>query len=58
VRGSCPIIALSLAELLARLLAARGKHWYWLEDDWNGHGDAYAARSVEGEGLAMGEDDA
>jgi hypothetical protein len=57
VRGSCPIIALSLAELLSRLLAARGKHWYWLEDDWHGHGDAYAARPVEGEGLAMGEDD-
>ncbi|MFL6073974.1 MAG: hypothetical protein ACJ73S_11320 [Mycobacteriales bacterium] len=39
--GSCPVIALTFTELLARLLAAQGDHWYWLEPDFVGLGDAY-----------------
>jgi antitoxin YokJ len=41
IAGSCPIVALSFAELVRRLLASRGGHWYWLAEGWVGHGDAY-----------------
>lgn len=40
--GSCPIIATSFSNLLERLYAAQGKYWYWLEDTFEGLGDAYA----------------
>jgi hypothetical protein len=47
VPGSCPVIALSLRELLRRLLDARGNYWYWLRDDWQAYGDAYAVDLAE-----------
>jgi len=40
VAGSCPLVALSFAELLERLVEGRGERWYWLRDD-PGYGDAY-----------------
>jgi hypothetical protein len=43
VPGSAAIIALSFTDLLERLLAARGGHWYWLEPDFVSLGDAYDA---------------
>jgi antitoxin YokJ len=41
VPGSCAVIALSFTDLLERLLAAHGGHWYWLEPDFAPLGDAY-----------------
>lgn len=43
VPGSSAVIALSFTDLLERLLAARGGHWYWLEPDFVSLGDAYDA---------------
>jgi hypothetical protein len=39
--GSCAVVALSFTDLLERLLAARGGHWYWLEPGFASLGDAY-----------------
>lgn len=41
VRGSCPVIARSFSELINRLLANNGQHWYWLQDNFESLGDAY-----------------
>ena len=41
VAGSCPIIATSFTDLLERLVANQGRHWYWLEPDFRSLGDAY-----------------
>jgi antitoxin YokJ len=41
IAGSCAIVALSFTELLRRLLAANGGYWYWLDESFEGHGDAY-----------------
>ncbi|WP_129692043.1 SMI1/KNR4 family protein [Gottfriedia acidiceleris] len=41
VAGSCPIIANSFTELLERLVIDKGKHWYWLRDEFASLGDAY-----------------
>lgn len=41
VPGSCAIVARSFTDLLERLLDAQGGHWYWLEPDFEGLGDAY-----------------
>ena len=39
--GHCAVVALSFTDLLERLLAARGGHWYWLEPGFVSLGDAY-----------------
>ncbi len=41
IAGSCPIIATSFTDLLARLLDNKGQHWYWLHSDFESLGDAY-----------------
>ena len=41
VAGSDPVIALSFTDLVERLVAAQGGHWYWLEPEFSGLGDAY-----------------
>jgi hypothetical protein len=41
VAGSCPIVAMRFTDLFARLLAAEGGRWYWLEDGFRSLGDAY-----------------
>jgi hypothetical protein len=41
VAGSCAVVALSFTELVERLVASAGGHWYWLEPDWQPIGDAY-----------------
>ena len=41
IPDSCAVIALSFSDLLERLLAACGGHWYWLEPDFVSLGDAY-----------------
>jgi antitoxin YokJ len=45
VAGSCPIVALSLTELLSRLIESRGGYWYWLRREFAGYGDAYGTRA-------------
>lgn len=37
--GDSPVIAKSFTELLVRLWT--GKDWYWTEDEFSSHGDAY-----------------
>lgn len=44
VAGSCPIVAMSLTELLRRLLDAKGGRWPWL-DGPSEYGDAYMPRT-------------
>jgi antitoxin YokJ len=39
--GSEAIIATSFTDLLERILANQGRHWYWLEPDFVSLGDAY-----------------
>lgn len=41
VRGSCPIIATSLTDLLRRMLDNRGGYPYWLSPTFSALGDAY-----------------
>jgi antitoxin YokJ len=41
LRGSTPIIAVSFADLLERLIANGGGYPYWLRPDWQSLGDAY-----------------
>lgn len=41
IAGSSAIVALSFTELLTKLVAGEGGHWYWLADPRNVHGDAY-----------------
>ena len=41
IAGSCRVVALSFTELVRRLYAASGKHWYWLSEGAPDHGDAY-----------------
>jgi hypothetical protein len=41
VAGSCPIIANTFTDLLERLVINKGKHWYWLQDEFASLGDAY-----------------
>jgi hypothetical protein len=44
VAGSSPVVARSFTELVRRLLAGDGGHWYWLEPGWSPLGDAYDGR--------------
>ena len=39
--GSSPVIAVSFADLLERLLRSRGGYWYWLDAHFSDLGDAY-----------------
>lgn len=39
--GDCPIVARSFNELLEHLLSNAGRYWYWLDDGFEGYGDAY-----------------
>lgn len=39
--GSSQIIARSFTELLVKLFAGAGNHWYWLQQDFYSIGDAY-----------------
>jgi hypothetical protein len=41
VAGSCAVVAVSFTDLLVRLLAAEGGHWYWAEPGFVSLGDAY-----------------
>jgi hypothetical protein len=41
VAGSSPVVATSFTDLVRRLLAGGGAHWYWLEPGWVSLGDAY-----------------
>jgi antitoxin YokJ len=41
VPGECPVIAMSFLELFESLLRSRGAYWYWLQNDFQGKGDAY-----------------
>jgi len=42
VAGSCPIIAVSLIDLIQRLFRSSGAYWYWLDDQkFESIGDAY-----------------
>ena len=41
VAGSCPVIATSFSDLVERLLANAGDHWYWLNEGFISLGDAY-----------------
>ncbi|EPZ37121.1 MULTISPECIES: SMI1/KNR4 family protein [Bacillales] len=41
VVGECSIIATSFTDLLERLIENRGRHWYWLQEDFIPLGDAY-----------------
>lgn len=41
VAGSQQVIALSFTDLIERLITAQGGHWYWLEPEFSGLGDAY-----------------
>jgi hypothetical protein len=50
IAGSCPIIALSVRELLERLLGSEGCEWYWTDPDFVSYGDAYGQAGQEGSG--------
>ena len=39
--GGCPVIARSFTELLTRLYADGGDHWYWFREGFESLGDAY-----------------
>lgn len=39
--GETPIIAASFTELIVRLYENSGSYWFWLRNDFVGHGDAY-----------------
>ena len=39
--GYCAIVAVSFTDLLSRLLANQGSHWYWLQPRFKRLGDAY-----------------
>jgi hypothetical protein len=41
VAGSSAVVATSFTDLVRRLLAGDGGHWYWLEPGWESLGDAY-----------------
>jgi antitoxin YokJ len=41
LRGDTPIIAMCFTELLERLFADSGEHWYWARKDFQAYGDAY-----------------
>jgi hypothetical protein len=41
VVGECAVIATSFTDLLERLIANNGQHWYWLTEDFTSLGDAY-----------------
>jgi antitoxin YokJ len=41
VRGSCPIIAKSFAELLGDLVNSKGEYYFWLLENFKSFGDAY-----------------
>jgi hypothetical protein len=41
VAGSSAVVATSFTDLVRRLLAGGGGHWYWLEPGWVSLGDAY-----------------
>ena len=41
VAGSSAVVATSFSDLVSRLLAGDGGHWYWLEPEWVSLGDAY-----------------
>lgn len=46
VAGSSPIIAMSFAGLLARMIENAGRYWYWLQEDFVSIGDAYDGAEV------------
>jgi antitoxin YokJ len=39
--GSSAVVARTFTELFERLLAAEGRHWYWLSPEFVSFGDAY-----------------
>jgi hypothetical protein len=41
LQGDSPIVALSFAELLTRLIDNNGQEWYWQREDFVPFGDAY-----------------
>lgn len=43
VAGSCAVVATSFTDLLSRLVANQGEHWYWCRPDFVSLGDAYDA---------------
>ena len=45
--GECPIIARTFTELLENLVCNKGKHWYWLRDEFIQIGDAYDGMDVD-----------
>lgn len=45
VVGESQVIATSFTDLIQRLLENRGRHWYWLQDDFESLGDAYDQHS-------------
>lgn len=45
--GETQVIASSFTDLIQRLLENKGKHWYWLRDDYVSLGDAYDGIEIE-----------
>ncbi|MFA1779520.1 MULTISPECIES: SMI1/KNR4 family protein [Bacillus amyloliquefaciens group] len=45
--GETQVIASSFTDLVQRLLENKGKHWYWLRDDYISLGDAYDGVEIE-----------
>lgn len=41
--GQMPVVAMSLTALIQRLYEHRGRHWYWLQPEFERVGDAYDA---------------
>ncbi|QIH33868.1 hypothetical protein [Sphingobacterium sp. DR205] len=41
LQGDSAIVAKNFTELLKNLYANKGKHWYWLPEDFEKLGDAY-----------------
>jgi antitoxin YokJ len=39
--GESAVVAISFTDLLARLFGNAGRHWYWLQPDFESLGDAY-----------------
>lgn len=50
------VIATSFTDLLSRLIANAGRHWYWLEAGFRSLGDAYDdSRHPRGRSVQSGE---
>jgi hypothetical protein len=41
VAGSCPVVAMSFESLLGQLLNNNGRHWFWMQPEFEPLGDAY-----------------